>query len=604
MNTLNSYMPINSMNLKYYSISVLVTTLFLGLLCSTFANITSDNYLQLFPIACSVGLVSVSALLSFILSKTGRFRLSFLDVLFFIIIAYYVLRYDYQLQLANWKIIYATLLLILWFSARIILSYVSVNRSILLFCLIGAGCIQAVLGILQLYGFMSSHHFLYSITGSFGNPGPYSGYIAMMFPVCLSQVLSTKGWKLYLSLSVFSLMICTIPAGMSRSAWIALLVACLWVLVEHKGWISKIKEYRKDHPKKTAGYVLLALLVMSLAFSCLFLMKADSANGRLFIWKNTGKVILEHPIIGSGPGSFPFLYGKAQSSYFAAGNYTPQEERVAGCPEYAFNEYLQLGVEGGAVLAILLLVFIVLVLRKGMLNKEYGACGGLLSLLIFSFSSYPLQILPFGIAGILIVVICVSDREVVEEKKKRSVVTPLCLVLLLSGATYNFYSLRNTNLLKDMWYKTGILETTAEYQAAITGYSRLYEKLKHNSDFLFSYARSLAAEKRFDEANRILERAERISCDAIIHNIKGRYSQQAGRYSEAERSYQQAINMLPCRIYPYYLLAKLYAEPSFYNKDKMEQMARVVLTKEPKVHSKAIEEMRTEMIILLGEITY
>ncbi|MBC5633816.1 O-antigen ligase domain-containing protein, partial [Parabacteroides sp. N37] len=49
------------------------------------------------------------------------------------------------------------------------------------------------------------------------------------------------------------------------------------------------------------------------------------------------------------------------------------------------------------------------------------------------------------------------------------------------------------------------------------------------------------------------------------------------------------------RLYPYYLLAKLYAEPAFYQADKFRAAAGAVLTKEPKVESSAIREMRTEI---------
>ena len=45
----------------------------------------------------------------------------------------------------------------------------------------------------------------------------------------------------------------------------------------------------------------------------------------------------------------------------------------------------------------------------------------------------------------------------------------------------------------------------------------------------------------------------------------------------------------------YYLLANLYAEPDFYKPDKLKEAADSVLTKEPKVHSTAIDEMRSEV---------
>ena len=55
------------------------------------------------------------------------------------------------------------------------------------------GSMEAVWGICQLYGFSDSGHSLYAMTGSFFNPGPYSGYLAMVLPVCLHQYLIGDG---------------------------------------------------------------------------------------------------------------------------------------------------------------------------------------------------------------------------------------------------------------------------------------------------------------------------------------------------------------------------------------------------------------------------
>lgn len=49
-------------------------------------------------------------------------------------------------------------------------------------------------------------------------------------------------------------------------------------------------------------------------------------------------------------------------------------------------------------------------------------------------------------------------------------------------------------------------------------------------------------------------------------------------------------------------MAKLYAEPTFYQPEKIKQMATVVLTKEPKVQSTAVKEMREEMKKLLKDV--
>ena len=49
------------------------------------------------------------------------------------------------------------------------------------------------------------------------------------------------------------------------------------------------------------------------------------------------------------------------------------------------------------------------------------------------------------------------------------------------------------------------------------------------------------------------------------------------------------------RIYPYYLLVKLYAETDFYQPDKLYRAAKSVPGKEPQVNSEAVRQMRDEV---------
>lgn len=65
------------------------------------------------------------------------------------------------------------------------------------------------------------------------------------------------------------------------------------------------------------------------------------------MWKISSRAIAEKPFTGYGQGNFALAYGTSQEAYFAEGSYSPQEELVAGSPEYAFNEYLQIALEWG-----------------------------------------------------------------------------------------------------------------------------------------------------------------------------------------------------------------------------------------------------------------
>ena len=231
--------------------------------------------------------------------------------------------------------------------------------------LIGWAVVQAVMGLRQLYGFSASGHALYALTGSFFNPGPYSGYLGMALPVCLHEYLRLKTPVRNVAGGAALLMLCVLPAAMSRSAWLAAGVSCLWVYGCHAGWGQRLQQAWQTKRNKVLAVAGISICVVCLAGAGLFWLKPDSARGRLFMWQMTGRAICEKPWTGHGTGNFAVAYGKAQETYFAAGDYEAWEERVAGSPEYAFNEYLQAAVEYGIPTTLLLLAGVTVCWQAG-----------------------------------------------------------------------------------------------------------------------------------------------------------------------------------------------------------------------------------------------
>lgn len=256
-------------------------------------------------------------------------------------------------------------------------------------------------GLRQLYGFASSNHALYALTGSFYNPGPYSGYLAMGVPLAVHCLCSGrkggKAGRLFCGL-VLLLLLCVLPAGMSRSAWLA-------------------------------------------AGTCIYI---------------------------------------------------------------------------------------------GIRKKRYGVCGALLALAVFSFASYPLQLPVFRVTALLLVAACLLGSSW----------RTWAGVALVAGITGS-YRLKEDRMRVEAcreWVNARIWYNTGAYEAVEKEYVRLYPLLK-------------------------------------------------GR----------AAHRLPGRIYPYYLLAKLYAEPAYRHPEKLAEMKRLVLEKEPKVHSTAVRQMREEIRRLEAE---
>ena len=269
-------------------------------------------------------------------------------------------------------------------------------KKLVVWSLIAAGSLEAVWGLLQVYGYEPSNHSLYALTGSFYNPGPYSGFLAMCVPVALHEWLEGKRiWK-HVALVALVLMLVVLPSGMSRSAWVAALVASGYVLGMH--YREKVCRYWKYF---CVGSSLLAVLGVGA-----YHWKKDSADGRLLMWKVATQAVLDQPWQGVGWEYVAGAYGDAQERYFASGAASEQEAHVAGAPEYVFNEYLQVAMAWSvpALCGILLLVGVCFYL--GHRGRMFGVCGGLLSLGVFSCSSYPFQFVEFIVALIALLVAC------------------------------------------------------------------------------------------------------------------------------------------------------------------------------------------------------
>jgi len=470
--------------------------------------------------------------------------------------------------------------------------------SIVTWVLIVLGGIEVVWGLRQIYGLAVSNHSLYALTGSFYNPGPYSGYLSMIFPLCLHEWLNLKErtertWaeqgKYYVTLGVMLLILCVLPAGMSRSAWIAAAISGTWVYGMHASWGSKLKEFGRKYKKRVVLACIVGGSIVVMIGYALFQLKATSANGRLFMWKVSTLAIAESPVIGHGTGNFVSAYGRAQEDYFANREYSETEELVAGSPEYAFNEYLQVAVEYGIPFLLVVSLVIGFCLWKGSSEGRIGLCGSVISVLVFAFSSYPMQIPGFAVTFYFLLAACVIGRS-------KIILLFFMSMMVLLGAYY--WKNNQYDACKD-WHRGKMLYNIGAYQSAKEDYEKLYPELTNRGAFLFEYGYSLHKLKEYDNSTRILEEAMTHSNDPMILNIIGKNYQASGDYEKAEEYLIRSTHRLPGRIYPYYLLAKLYAEPKYLQPEKLKYAAEIVLTKEPKVQSTAVREMREEVKKLL-----
>ena len=509
----------------------------------------------------------------------------------------------------------------LYFYFRIVLSSYRQAPFILSVFFILTGLAEALIGLSQLYGWTRSYHVLFRITGTFFNPGPFSGYVAMVFPLALFFVIHDKRifrhpfrWRLLLFYFRWGIAMATIlcsililPAAMSRAAWIGLAGGSGLVVMYYFGQQKQYRAYIRKNRKKLILFAGAGLLSLSIALAGMYYMKKDSADGRALIWKVSTALIARHPA-GVGLGNYPGAYGDVQSAYFAEGRGSETEAYVAGNPEYAFNEYLQVCIELGILPFFLFLVLMGSSLYRGIRIKQIGLAGSLFSLLLFAGFSYPFSVLPYLI-GMVLLLALISCRKTPAHLAGKQSPTPgawnktnrfFGLVLLSACLLVSGLCLKNiypSYPAYQEWYKSKRLYHTKLYAEAGKAYAPLYPFLSDRISFLFEYGHSLSNAGQYIESNTVLEKATAISCDPMLYNIMGKNYQTLKEYKQAEACFRKAGYLVPNRIYPYYLMALMYVDAD--ETEKAREMAQIVLTKEPKVQSTAIEEMRSEMKKLL-----
>ena len=133
------------------------------------------------------------------------------------------------------------------------------------------GLWQAMLGLLQVYGWETSRHSLYAVTGSFFNPGPYSGFLAVILPLAVDVLLQErmignerieKALRGLAWVTLF-VVLCILPAGRSRAAWIAALLSVLWVCrLRLPGWLKYRGLWKKSY-KRLSNWIFIGTLAVA-----------------------------------------------------------------------------------------------------------------------------------------------------------------------------------------------------------------------------------------------------------------------------------------------------------------------------------------------------
>ena len=172
-------------------------------------------------------------------------------------------------------------------------------------------------------------------------------------------------------------------------------------------------------------------------------------------------------------------------------------------------------------------------------------------------------------------------------------------ILFTSSVYYSLHGITHEETLR--WTKARQYYRVGAYREAMEAYRKV-KGMDACADYHFELGRACYKSGECLPAKWELDKALCLSGDPMILNLLAQSAWKAGYPFMAEAYLQRAAHRVPSLTYPYYLLTKLYADPYFYQPDRLQEAARMVLEREPKVFSPAIAQMREEVRDILKEI--
>jgi O-antigen ligase/Tfp pilus assembly protein PilF len=482
------------------------------------------------------------------------------------------------------------------------------------------------------------------VFGLFGNVNYFAEYLIVPLPIAVSLFFASRNkFKKILLLIAILAMGTSLIVTFTRGSYLAFGTSLIFMFFVFL--ISRGKNFIKNN-KKIFIIALVAIIIITFLFvvptplnksstviskiksriSVTQLTQDSSFKRRIATWKFTVMMIKDHPLIGSGIGTFKYNTLRYQAEFFAQG-----ENRSLyphGFADKAHNEYLQLWAELGIIGLGIFIWLIISYLRFGLkilrkIKDEYrqgiiiGLMGAVVAVLVDGIFGFPLHlpatIVLFWLALGLTVAVGLKDEVNAQEIKmirKNSNISrfkPLLYIVIILftiflcvtvtrpfiARIYWYYANReieNENwneaikidekalkwdpYLGEIYYDIGkILETKELYGVAMEYFDKA-EKYIDLPDLPQGFALIYLKKGQLEEAAIKLKQAISYQSDEKsmlpLYSELGNTYLQLERYKPAEIAFKNALKINPDFVNAHYGLAGAYLKQNLSNEALIE----------------------------------
>ena len=445
------------------------------------------------------------------------------------------------------------------------------------------------------------------VGGVFCNPGAYANFIVILLPysvIGLFFLVKSKSMKIC-SLLVMLLSLFLLVVSQSRTAWIACIALTIFILKQKYSFSKYLWKLKNIYRFIIIGLCCIAFLGGG---SFLYKYKLDSANGRLFIWENSLKLIQEKPLLGHGFSMFHKEFSMLQCNYFI-NNKDSSYAMLAGEVRSAFNDYLEIAVDFGAIGLIIFIFMIIVMIKPFFLknalpvyNQHLFQAAGLsnITALICSLFSYPLHT-----GSILImfffnsaVIAAYYSRSIIKATLSMSIIR-LVSAFCITG--FMFFLIHHINVIKSIgkWKQAVEYINQRKLNEAETLFSDSYPKLRHNYRYLQSYGSYLQIKGDYAAGIECLKKTTERLYNKDIFLFMGHCYMGLNETKKAEECYFKACHFVPYLFVPKSYLFNLYRKTN--NIPKALELAHEIVIQKVKVYSPEVGKIKSDAARFINE---
>lgn len=270
--------------------------------------------------------------------------------------------------------------------------------------------------------------------------------------------------------------------------------------------------------------------------------------------------------------------------------------------DYVFNDYLQLLIETGIPGLMLFTIIIFLLARSWRMRNEtsvhlIASASGALFLVGAGLTSYPFQIISiwfnFVYFSLLISTLGAREKNLILSRSAKIFFQTTALVLCCSMLIYQWHSLNA---------KAEILNARSNvddenYDEAIKSYQSALQHCPQEKALYLELGKCYLLSEQPRKSIETLQKALPFISDPFLSSNLGEAFQAVGNVKKSEEYYLSSVDMMPNRMYPRYLLFKMYLSSGQTLKAKT--IGNSIMTMPVKINSSAIAEMKSEVAYLL-----